>query len=472
MNRFFDLCREHPAVNRINRFLATPPYIIAVIFLTAMSNFFGLELAAYSIFALIAAYTCLLGKDLLPLMPLFVCCYLAPSVSNNPGRNENSVFSGISGIYIIGLSALIALTLVVRIIRQRQAFFSVKPKLLRGMLILAGAYLLSGISSAAYPGSLGKNLLFALVQGVAIFLPYWLFCGGVDWQNVRKDYFAWLGFTVGGLLMCQVLWVYCIGNVVVNGIIQRRFIFTGWGMYNNIGGMLAMMIPFAFCLATKYRKGWIGTVAGSAYLICLFLTCSRNSIIIGSLVFCACVLLMLHYARNRRHNFIALISVIIITTLSFLLFRQQLLRLFSDLLSKGLDPSSRDDIYVEGFKLFSQAPIFGSSFFSPGYQPWAWSTSEAFSGFIPPRWHNTVIQLLASCGVVGFGAYLFHRVQTVRLFLQHKTKENTFIACSLFVLLFSSLFDCHFFNIGPALFYSMALAFAENRPNGIANRLK
>ncbi len=472
MNRLPELCRNCPAINRINLFLASPPYIISVILLTAASNFFGLELVAYSIFALVAVYTCLLGKDLLPLMPLFICCYLAPSAANNPGRNETSVFSGASGIYLVCLAVVIVLSLTLRIIKQRQQFFCVRPKLLSGMLILAGAYLLSGIGSAAYPGSITKNLLFALVQSGAILLPYWLFCCGVDWENVRRDYFAWLGFTAGGLLMCQVLWIYCAGTVVVDGIIQRRHIYTGWGMYNNIGGMLAMMIPFAFCLATKYRKGWIGTVAGSAYLICLFLTCSRNSIIIGSLVFCVCVFLMLHYARNRRHNFIALVTVSVVIMLSLLLFRQPLLRLFSDLLSKGLDPSSRDDIYVEGFKLFSQAPIFGSSFFSPGYQPWAWSTSEAFAGFIPPRWHNTVIQLLASCGVVGLGAYVFHRVQTVKLFLQRKTKENTFIACSLAVLLLSSLFDCHFFNIGPALFYSMALAFAENRPNGLAARIK
>ena len=456
---------EHPTVNRINRFLASPPYIVAVMLLTAASNLLGLELVVYTLIALTAVYVCLLGTDILPLMPLFICCYLAPSTMNNPGRNEASVFSGATGIYLACLAGVIALALVFRLIRDANRFFTARPKLLSGMLILTAAYLLSGIGSDAYPAALGKNLLFALLQGAAIILPYWLFSAGVDWKNVRRDYFAWVGFGTGCLLVLQIVGIYCTGSIVIDGVIHRRNIFTGWGMYNNIGGLLAMMIPYAFCLATKYRRGWIGTVAGSAFLICVLLTCSRSSILGGVVIYGICVFLMLHYARNRRHNTFALITVTAVSLLTVLLFHQQLLRLFSDLLGRGLDPSTRDDIYREGLAQFAQKPVFGNSFYSPGYQPWAWSTAEGFSSFFPPRWHNTVVQLLTCCGIVGLGAYILHRVQTVRLFLRRMTKENTFIGCSLLVLVGCSLFDCHFFNIGPVLFYSMALSFAENRPD-------
>lgn len=456
--------REHPTINRINRFLASPTYIILLMLLTVVANCFSLELPVYTVFAAIAVFTCLAGSDVLPLMPLFICSYLVPSAANNPGRNEASAFSGVGGIYLACLAVVIALAMIFRTVANKDRFFTAKPKLHRGMLVLLAGYLLSGIGSTAYPAAIGRNLLFALLQGGAILIPYWLFSCGVDWKNVRKDYFAWIGFCTGGVLMCQVLWIYLTGNVVIDGVIQRRHIFTGWGMYNNMGLMLAMMIPYAFCLATKYRRGWIGTVAGSAYLICVVLTCSRSSILGAVLIYVACIFLMLYHARNRRHNTIALISVSVAILLALLLFHDQLLRLFSDLLRRGLDPSHRDEIFYEGWKLFWEKPIFGNSFYSPGYQPWAWSTVESFNSFFPPRWHNTIVQLLASCGMVGLGAYILHRIQTIRMFLGRKTKENTFIACSLLVLLGCGMFDCHFFNIGPVLFYSMALAFAENRP--------
>jgi hypothetical protein len=64
---------------------------------------------------------------------------------------------------------------------------------------------------------------------------------------------------------------------------------------------------------------------------------------------------------------------------------------------------------------------------------------------------------------VGLGAYLLHRVQTVVLLIRNRSRENIFIACSVLVLLITSMFDCHMFNVGPVLFYSMALAFVEYR---------
>jgi hypothetical protein len=293
-------------------------------------------------------------------------------------------------------------------------------------------------------------------------IPYYLLSGGVDWKQARRDYFAWVGFGIGCLLLGQILWIYCTNHVVVDGVIQREQIFTGWGMYNNLGGMLAAMIPFAFYLAAKYRRGWIGTVTGSAFLIGVLLSCSRSSILCGSGIYFACVVLMLHYARNRQHNTIALITVIGVLLCGTFLFRNHLVRLFSSLLQIGLDPSSRDIIYQEGLALFAQAPVFGNSFFSPGYLPWDWSTVEGFSNFFPPRWHNTFIQLFASWGLVGVGAYLMHRYQTLQLLFRSRGKEVVFIACSISVLLTCSQFDCHLFNVGPALVYSAALAFGEN----------
>ncbi len=455
--------RNASVIDKINCFLASPQYILIAMLLCGVANFFALELVFYTIVAAVAVYVCLLGKDLLPLAPLFVCSYLAPSVGNNPGRNETSLFfAAHGGLYIIFLSVVIAAAMVVRVVKGRQAFSVRRSTLLPGLLILCGAYFLSGIFSNAYPAALPRNLLFALLQSAALLLPFCLLYWGVDWRNARRDYLAWVGFGTGCLLLAQILWIYVTNSVVVNGIIHRSRIFTGWGMHNNIGGMLAMMIPFAFYLAAKYHRGWIGTVAGSAFLLGVFLTCSRSSILTGTAAYLLCIFLMLHYASNRKNNTIALITISTVTVVSVIVFHSYLQRLFSDVLSIGLDPSSRDTIYYHGLALFTQAPVFGNSFYSPGFVPWDWATIDAFSHFFPPRWHNTFVQLLASTGIVGLGAYVFHRLQTVRLFLRRRNKETIFIACSLGVLLLCSMFDCHMFNIGPVLFYSAALATMES----------
>lgn len=450
-----------PSTEVIHSHIASPNFCIIIMTLAALAHILCLELPVYILFFLIAIYICLFDLDLLGLMPIMVACYITPSAQNNPGRNPQSVFSGDQGM-VLGIFAIcLVLALLFRIIRDRKQFFQKPGKCFWGIVALCGAYFLSGVGSDAYPKYLANNLLFALMQSACLFLPYWLFSRGVDWKNTQRDYFAWMCFAAGGILSAEILWSFCTQNVIYDGVIIRQRIFTGWGMYNNIGFLLAFMIPSAFYLATKYRKGWLGTVVGSLYLICLFLTCSRGSIIGGFVIHAACVVIMLRYARNKKHNFIAWAVVFALVAIVLIVFPRQILRLFSQLIAKGTDPSSRDSIYLEGLRLFTQNPVFGVSFFSPGFQAWDFSTLESFSALIPPRWHNTVVQLLASCGCVGFGAYVWHRVQTVRMLLSQHHKEQVFIGCSVVVMIFCSLLDCHFFNLGPTLLYSAALAWAE-----------
>ena len=460
-----DACflRCSPAVRAINRFLVSPWFIAVAAVLAACANIFSAELIFYTVAVGIGVYVCVFGNDLLPLMPLVIFCYCAPSVRNNPGSTDTSIFTfGFGGGYILCLAAIVVAALGYRIIRDRRRIFAVRPRLFWGILVLMAGYLLSGLGAISDMELMKKNLLFAGLQGLAILVPYVLFCVGVEWKYARKDYFAWVGFCTGCLLVAQIVWIYLTAGVVTDGVIDRNQIFTGWGMRNNIGGLLAMMITFAFCLAARYRRGWIGTVAGTVFYIAVCLTCSRSSMLFGGLIYIVCIVLMLHYARNRKGNTVALVLLGAGGGMILLLFYEPLLRLFSDLLDNALEPSSRDVIYTEGFKLFLQHPVFGSTFYPTVYAPWEWSTAAGFTGFFPPRWHNTVIQLLASCGIVGLLAYGVHRIQTIRLFWKNPLREKVFIGCSILTLLLCSLLDCHFFNIGPVLFYAMALAFSEN----------
>ena len=171
---------------------------------------------------------------------------------------------------------------------------------------------------------------------------------------------------------------------------------------------------------------------------------------------------MLHYAKNRRNNIIVLVSGVGAILFAVVFFREQLMSLFRVLVNLGFKLNNRDIIYRAGLDKFLQSPILGGSFYSIDFVPDTWSTLERFISLIPPRWHNTIVQILASCGAVGMLAYLFHRIQTVKLFVKRMNKENSFIACSIMAMLIACMFDCHLFNIGPTLFYSMALGFAEN----------
>lgn len=464
-----DFC-NHSLIRRMNDFCRSPWYVVMIAIMTAIGNAFSLELFLYSAFILIGIFIAVFGTDLLPMMPIVICCYLAPSPENNPGRNENSIFYPQNGgIYLIVLAVLFVAALIWRLSADgqigRSHFFKAKRSLLSGMLALGVGYLLSGIGMKEYGQLAGSNLLFAFIQFVSVFLLYYIFSGAVRWERVPKHYFAWIGMCAAFVVLLQLMDNYLSGRIFMEGTgtMDRELISTGWGMHNNIGAMMALGMPFAFYLARTSRRGWVFHLLGLVLFLGTVLSCSRTSMMVAAVAYCVCAVILLRDPESRKANLYVLLSVAGAVILVAAVFFRQLWEVFALFFEELFQVSERDNLFVYGMKQFLSHPVFGGSFFPQGeYVPWDWAELEAFSSFFPPRWHNTLVQIVASCGLVGLAGYGLHRYQTVRMLLHKLTTEKLFILISIGSLLAMSLLDCHFFNVGPVLFYSMALAFGEN----------
>lgn len=459
--------KNSTVIRRTNAFLRSPWYVVLLAALTAVSNAYALDLYLYSSFIAIGIYLSICGEDYLPLMPIVIFCYIAPSRENNPGRYPNSIFYPENGgIYLIVLAAVFAISILIRLIGDGELggkrFLREKRSLIPGMLLLGGGYLLSGLGVENYSQIAGSNLLFALIQFASVFVMYFFFTGAVRWERTPKDYFAWIGLCVGYVVFSQLLGNYLSGAIFVDGYIDRELIATGWGMHNNIGGMMAMSIPFAFYLAYQKKQGWIFNILGTGLLIGVMMSCSRASMFTAVGAYGISAILLMRAPFGRLAHLVVFLVTMVALVLAVEVLQERLLEIFQVFLDNLFIISSRDKLYVHGLKLFRQFPVFGGSFYpQSGYIPWDWADLEQFSSFFPPRWHNTLVQIGASCGTVGLVGYLIHRVQTLKLFFTKVSVEKLFIAVFVAALLFASLLDCHFFNVGPVLLYSMALAFAE-----------
>ena len=440
-------------------------YIMVVAALSLIASVWAAELIVYTIFIVAAVLICLLCRDLLPIAPLVVFSYIAPSVANNPGKNPESIFYPENGgIYLLVLAAILLVVLVARLCLDQEIgfrkIFREKYSLRLGIFALGGAYLLSGIGVEGYSEMAAKNIFFAFLQFVSIALLYFVFAGSVKWEKAPRWYFPSIGVAVGYVLLLQLVNVYITRGVIVDGVIQRVKIYTGWGMYNNVGGMLIMMLPFPFYFACRQKTGWLGVLTAMIFLLGVGMTSSRGSILTGSLVcILGCAVTMV-YARNKRETFWVIAVTFCLVTVALGLCWETVSKLLQVILEKKLE-TSRNDIYAEGLQQFAKYPIFGGGFYPIDFVPWDFSVVGEFSDFFPPRWHNTVVQLLACCGVVGLGAYIFHCVQVAKVMFYNTSRLKAIIALSVVALMVSSMLDCHFFNIGPVLFYSMALAVAE-----------
>lgn len=463
---FLSALRDRPWCVAIDQFLRSPWFILLVGILTVLSAAFSLELVTYSCFVLIAVFVFLLGSDLLPITPMIALSYVAPAIVNNPGLNGNSVFSGARGVYIICLAGILIVSLIIRLCTDpaigQKAFFTCKRSLLPGIFALGAAYMLGGAFSGYYTATGFRNALFAFIQFVSIFLFYFLLTGGIQWQQAPKNYLAWSGICLGAVILAQIGILYVTNQVLVDGQITLDRIYTGWGNRNNIGTMLAITVPFVFWMACESKHRWLYELIAIVFIGGVVATCSRGSILTVGCIYILCyVALLCKRPLNKLGWFIRIGIVVVAGLTAFLLFREKIMDVFASLIARGLNPSNRDIIYEEGIKQFFRVPIFGGSFFPIDFKPFEFSNQAAFTSFFPPRWHNTIVQLLASCGSVGLLAYLYHRFQTVKLFLRKPSIGKIFIGLSILALLGASMVDCHFFNVGPTLLYSVCLAYAE-----------
>lgn len=468
--------RESPLIQRLNQILYSPEYFILLGGLTILANVFCMEFVAYTLLLAIGICVCLYGRDLLPIFPIFVFGYISPSKGNNPGLNDHSVFSlqG-GGIYLAVLLIAFAVCLVYRLVTDPvfggKKFLQKKRQLLSGMLILAAAYAVSGIFSGQWAEYGWRNLLFAFLQLVAIAGLYYLLSGAVVWESAPKAYLFWTGISLGYVLLAELIGIYVKENAIVAGVILRERIATGWGHYNSMGALFAMVIPLPFFLTGKGKYAWFAYMSAFLFCVGLLFTCSRGSIIVGVPIYLATyVLSVLHSRHARLQKWTHVLHALIIGApiLVLVIFNDELQHLFRELPVLGADASSRMrlETYAEGIKQFIKFPVFGGSFFPLKEDLYKWASNSTTFGYLfPPRWHNTIIQLLATGGVVCLAAYLVHRVQTIKLFISNFTTEKLFVGLSFAALLATSMVDCHFFNVGPVLIYSGALAIVECKLN-------
>lgn len=457
--------REFRGIRAINEECKSVYFLAFFALLILLSALFGLELICYTIAWLIGVYLLLFSDDLFPLAGVIPLLYFSPSVKNNPGQNPDSIFYPENGlIYIVVLMAtFVALFIIRAVVEIRSGRLKPHfPKLTIGFVLLGISYAIGGIG---YPDYDDRTIFFGLVQILSLCLLYFLFFLFVDWSGAPDDYFAWILFFGGVIISVQLLSVYAFSEVFADGAVQRTFIYMGWGMYNNVGCMLDMMIPGALYLAVKKRNGWLFLLIAVAFYAAVILTFSRTSIAVGTVVLLfGWIAVFIKKKGPERWVCRAIVLLSLAAAVLFVATHKDVcLSFVKDLLNFEEDASGelRIDTYRNGIELFKKYPVFGTGFYSCANYRWGSGTDS----FIPARWHNTYVQLLASCGVFGAIAYLLHRVQTFYILFRRPSFEKTMIGLSVFALIAASWLDCHFFNIGPALLYSVLLCCAEKLMN-------
>ena len=466
----FPQLRERRAVIGVRNFFRSGWFAALAALLMACSEIFGLEIFviyAYLVFGLLIV---LFADDMLGIVPMVCCGYMIFSAENNPGKFPDALFGQPQGqLALFYAIAVIAVMLVGRLVsmlleREKRGV----PKLTVGFLLLGASYLLGGAFSPYYDG---RTVLMGFVQIAALCGFYFYFYYTIRWDRVPKGYLPMVITIVGVGMLAEIVGMY-FGEGVIreDGSVNRVALYTGWGIYNNVGCVMAMCMPAPVYFAVKNKNGWAYSILCAVFYLGVMVTQSRGAMLFGSVVYLGCVVVTLVGSKKKERlwNAVVFAALLVAGLISVVVFRDKVRDLFASVINSGLNDFARFSTWRACWQRFLEYPGFGVGFYkTPGtlmtedgmFTEFVDGTPEGT--FLALRAHNTFFQLISTGGTFAIVAYLVHRVQTLILCFRRPNAEKIVAALCVASLLLTSMVDCHVFNMGPGLMYSAWLVFGE-----------
>ena len=432
------------------------PFVSAAVVIACY--YLGWEVVSVWYLSLLGVGIMLTCKDVSPIFGVFLMMGVMVSVQHSPNYHyaasdyftRPAVLSQMI-IAIVMLIGMAAVRVVESIIYHR---FKITP-IFTGLFIFVMALFVNGVFSEYYTP---MNAVYALFLAL-LFLGIFCFASG----NIKVDGTTFERIAYALVAMLAVLTIELVvayityDGLIVNGSIERELLYFGWGTYNNFGMYAVLCIPAPMYLAAKYKHGWAFALLGAIAYAVAFMCMSRQAMLMGAIIFIGCVVwLFIRTKGIQRINIAVVFGLIAIAlAVSMAVAFDKIIKLFSsvsDYLGTG---SGRTVIWKEAMDNFFNYPLFGAGFYSRKH----WVSGESgFAEIIPVMYHNTAFQLLACSGILGFGAYIYHRIQTIICFVKNINHDRIFIALVIAGLLLTSLLDNHIFYLFPTILYSILLA--------------
>ncbi len=394
-------------------------------------------------------------RSIKPLIPVFIC-YLyqfSPETGIPTPEGLHWLLSGWRLVlYIISFGLFIFA--IICNMRRNGAFEREELRAIPypvAALLLSAAFLLNGALGGEWlPASLG----YGFAQILTFFVFFYLFYLGLKNEDGRElaSYLAYCSAICAIVIAVNMFtYIITVDNFLVDGTFLRYNFAVGFGNVNTVGQNLAVLIPMIFYGAMKNRAPLLYFAVSLICLAGIAVTLSRNAWIIGGVAFALCFVIAA-LCGERKRMFRVLMPLFAAACLFAVIFYGDVLyELFKANFVRGFDDNGRFELWNYGIEEFLAAPIFGKGFY-------ALDLVEVF-GF-PLMVHNTVIQLLASMGVIGLLAYGYYRIETAKPFFCRPTLEKTMLGFSVLIVLVGSLLDNFIFYIPHMLYYPIALAVA------------
>ncbi len=443
------------------------PFITAIFSL--LCYYLGWDIVFIYYVGIVGLFVLLLLDDISPIITVLLFMCILVSYENSPSNimSESDYYFSpaiLAQVFIVigALGAAVIYRVSLTCIKKQFSFHPV----FWGLCAFALVLVCNGLFSADYNP---KNLVYGLVMALCFLGIFTVLKDNIVMSDATFEKMALSFFALSIVLIVELLVKYfTTEGLYVDGAFHRERLTFGWGMWNTMGMMLTICLPAVTYLAGRYKYGFIFTMFSAFLFVAVWMSCSRQAMLASLVMYPICLVILLIQGNNRYANICVVLCALIAIAIVMAIFQETIFKYFKDLISQlvingELNGNGRISLWKGGIEYFKSAPFFGIGYYSNLYNDYLGGYA-GYSGmsFIPPMCHNTVIQLLSACGIMGLLTYVFHRIQTIICFIKNITIDRIFIALTILSLIGLSLFDNHIFNIFPTIIYSALVAMLVN----------
>ncbi|MBQ1229858.1 MAG: O-antigen ligase family protein [Clostridia bacterium] len=425
--------------------------------LIVCGHFFAMELLFGTLLILSMTLGCFVANDLRFAILPFTGAIFIVSIDHSPNVPYYSDYfiRSKTVITLASLFCILVLGLWVFAFRNRHNThrLTLSPTL-AGLLIFCIAITFNGAFGENY---VIYNWFYCISFYLSLIGIYVLFSLYLPRTKESLDYTMGCFLLCGMIICAELLLAWGTSVRFEAGRVVKESVLLGWGVWTAIGGMLTFLLPPCFYFAATRKHGWLCYLLGIFQFLCIILSQSRGSLLIGALVLSSCVGLSCFAGEYQKRNRILTLLCTLGALCLLLVKNDSFLFMLENFIKDGFSDNGRFSLWRIGVEKFCRYPLFGSGFYD------SFINEEWKKDVYPYLYHNTAIQILGACGILGAVGYTVHRILFFRLLLRRRSLYKIFLGLGILGLLLFSLLDVLFFNTYPTILYSLMLLSMENR---------
>ena len=345
----------------------------------------------------------------------------------------------------IPLGLIVIVFFIIDIIRRRTRFkFSL---IFFGFLSVLVANLLSFINvkgeELSYIATLGCLQLLG-------FLIMYLYLLNTQDQDSKKYISSIALITATAITFELAISYYTLQGIPVKG---DNDLF--WAVSNSIAMFYLVLIPVGLYNYFNNQKNYyVLLLTGFNFFMVLFML-SRGAYFALGIIIIPTIILIFIMAKEKKRLLIDLIATGVIcfivsyTVGTKLGLIDMIQEYFKDI--KFFEDNGREELYIIGWDLFKEYPIFGAGSYSGGYY-----LKDSNLG----TYHNYIIQTLANTGILGLISLIYFVYTIIKTSLQ-KNCFNILYLVSIMYILIHGIVDNSFYNPIIMMFLAVTMPFLE-----------